>query len=122
MFERLQEGQQLRISEQGNVKLFLGGDNHTDSSCDVEFAIADLAFFDRALQDYEIAASAGTPFGIVPIGYFHLGCRGCSFDQAQRSCADGYELCGQFDIYGGVWQAAYIMGWVRFTYLDSPID
>lgn len=88
----------------------IGGYKDLKNSCNIEFSISDIKIFDRPLEDYEIQASAGSPFGIVPPSYFHLACHDCSFDEAQRNCVEGYSLCDEVDLYGGVWQAAYTMG------------
>lgn len=81
--------------------------------CSLHAYIDELSIFSRETKSYEIQAEVSSNFlgGIEP-NYIHLGCVGCTLQEAKSSCIEDYHLCTILEMSAGVYSAAKAMGWV----------
>lgn len=98
--------------------IYIGGHPNYLKKCSIEMTIDSLKIYNRELRVYEIQAGIRTALGIIEPSYFHLGCFDCYYGEAKSKCVENYKLCTATELYSGVWQAAYIMGWVRSANQD----
>jgi hypothetical protein len=98
--------------------IYIGGHPNYLKACSIEMTIDSLKMYNRELHVYEIQAGVRTSLGIIEPSYFHLSCFDCYYGAAKTGCVTNYQLCSAEDLYSGVWQAAYIMGWVTFYHRD----
>lgn len=97
---------------QNTHDIFIGGHESYSKTCKIQFGMNHLKIYNKELKIYEIQASVGFPFGVIEPSFIHLACYNCHYLEAKNKCIKGYRLCNMEEIYGGVWQAAQIMGWV----------
>jgi len=92
--------------------IMIGSGPSSTSICELTFRMSGLRIYDRALFLYEVQASSPNSLGIVEPSFLHIGCINCTGPEAAKKCVQGFHLCDQNELFGGVWQAAHIMGWV----------
>merc|ERR1719265_1734651 len=95
-----------------NFPLYLGGDPFAVDHCDVTLYADELRAYNRAVFPHELGAEAAPALGGVDPSYVHLGCTGCTLEQAAQSCPASRHVCTAVELHTGGYQVARSLGWL----------
>lgn len=94
-----------------NYDVYVGQAPFVSPECDLQFLLDDLKVFGRARPNFAIGAEAFPSLGSADPTQYSFGCRGCSFDAAQKACSNGRHICSEGELLGGGFSVASKMGW-----------
>lgn len=92
--------------------LYIGGTPSFKDDCQYPFLLDELRYYNSAIEDDFIQAEASPVLGGIEPNFLQLGCFDCGFDDALKSCKEGYRVCSSIELHTGGYQICRAMGWL----------
>lgn len=93
-----------------NDPFYIGNTPDHVQDCHMKYFIDELRFYNKTLDLDYIQAEASIILGGIEPNYFRIGCLGCTLEEAEKSCIEGYKLCTSVEMYTGGYQLARVLG------------